>query len=269
MIGWESVREADARAPATPREARLGRYALWQLRDYLWEKGIGTAIVMVFTGLLFIYPIRGMGASPQLSPDQLRSTVQGAFAELIGMLVLLGVLFATNGIVSDDRKHGYYRFLFAKPVTVPRFYAQKFVVYGVGFLIVSALLLALYNLGVRPIIGDRWIMPRLLFPVLAVLFVSLGGIGFLMSSIWRVDWLSFITVYGVSKVLWVLFGTHTDWKGSFVKALPPVHLLDGIYVAIARERPLPVDDLRWLALYGTACFVIGLLVTRHRPLATS
>lgn len=269
MIGWESVRDGEARAPGTPREARLGRYALWQLRDYLWEKGIGTTIVMVFAGLLFLYPLKATAELSRMAPDQLLSAVQSTFAELLSMLMLLGVLFATNGLVSDDRKHGYFRFLFAKPVTVPRFYAQKFVVNGFGFLLVSALLLALYNFGFGPVLRDQWVWPRNLFPVLGLLFVSLGGIGFLMSSIWRVDWLSFITVYGVSKVLWMLFGAHTDWKGTLVKVLPPVHRLDGIYGAIAREQPLPVDDLRWLVLYGTACFVVGLLVTRHRPLATS
>ena len=50
-------------------------------------------------------------------------------------IVSLSVLIAVNGIVSTDRKKGYYRFLFAKPVSAGRaIYAQLFFVYMAGML---------------------------------------------------------------------------------------------------------------------------------------
>lgn len=333
-----------------PRRARLGQYAFWQLRDYLLEKGIGTSIVLVFAATLFYVGLRGEEIRP--APAS-RGEIQFAFAQLLSNLVLLGALFATNGIVSDDRKHGYYRFLFAKPVSVPRFYAQKFLVHLAGFMLVCALLLVAFNVSFGRLIGrgvlpfaPRWLLvalallsaalaaalvvrddrrghfhrsptrgldselrfharqfaeylaaglaasatalllvnlglaiasarnpfpflPTWLFPILAVLFLALGGVGFLMSVVWRVDWLSFMAVYIVSNVLWGLYGSSSSWQGMLVKLLPPVHKLDGIYLAMVHEQPLPTSDITWLTTYGLACFGVGLIELRRRPLASS
>lgn len=259
-------------APPAVRDARMGAYAWWQLRDYLFEKGIGTIIVMLFAGSLQVMALRAQLPSVLVVPfDSLRPTILGSLHQLVSLLVLLGVLFATNGIVSEDRRLGYYRFLFAKPVAVPRFYAQKLLVYGAGFLLVSAFLLLLFNLLV-----SRWLLPGApllpalppkLFPVLAVLFLALGGIGFLVSVVWRVDWLSFMTVYILSATMWPLFGEDGGWRGYAVRILPPLHRLDEVYRAVVRDDVLPMDDLRWIVLYGLACFVIGLAVLRRRSLA--
>jgi hypothetical protein len=40
-----------------------------------------------------------------------------------------------------------------------------------------------------------------------------------------------------------------------------------VYEAVASGRPLPWDLLAWFAGYGAVCFVIGLVVLRHRRLA--
>ena len=71
------------------------------------------------------------------------------FAFLTGTLnalVFLGALFAMNGIVANDRKLGFYRFLFAKPVTPSRYYGQAFVLHWAGFMVVIAVLGALYGI---------------------------------------------------------------------------------------------------------------------------
>jgi hypothetical protein len=268
---WASSQERARPALAT-RSARLGRYGFWQLRDYLMEKGVGTTIVMLFAGSLTFVGVRASLASGRVPPDMARSTINDGFLSLLGMLVLLGVLFATNGIVSDDRKNGYYRFLFAKPVNVPRFYVQKFIVYGAGYLLVSLALVVTFNLVIgryHPEGGVLPVLPKMFFPVLGLLFVGLGGIGFLMSAIWRVDWLSFMTVYIVAQAAWGLFQDDPGWKGTAVHALPPMHKLTGIYRAVTMETPLPVDDLRWVVLYGVACFMLGVVIVRKRALTTN
>jgi hypothetical protein len=111
--------------------------------------------------------------------------------------------------------------------------------------------------------------PILLLPTIAVLYVALGGIGFLLSAAWRFDWLSLTTVLLVSNVLWQLFGHDAGWRGTVVYALPPTHLLEGVYAAVRAGRPLPVGDLAWLVAYGVLCFVAGLVVVRRRPLAAA
>jgi hypothetical protein len=246
-------------AARSPTRARLARYALWHLRDYLRDKGIATLVTICLIGLLTqlsINSARAFGANTSL----LQQAADQAVASTLGWLSILGALFATNGIIADDRKRGYYRLLFAKPASVVAYYASKFAVYGAGFVIVAAVLIGIYNVSV-----ERF-FPALLLPTIAVLYLALGGIGFLLSAAWRFDWLSLTTVLLVSNVLWQLYGRDSGWRGTAVHALPPVHLLEGVYVAVRAGRPLPMGDLAWLGGYGVLCFVVGLVVVRRRPL---
>lgn len=249
-------------APEPRRRARLGRYAFWQLRDYLFEKAIATLFV-VSMGILIDYlawrDLRGRidGAMAAEADGVLRAQ----FVGLLGALTLVGALFATNGIVSDDRKHGYYRFLFAKPASVVRFYAIKFATHGIGFLLVGAVFLGIYAAAFRPF------LPASFFPALALLFLGIGGIGFLLSATWRVDWLSLIFVILVSGVVWDRLEHVPGWRW-LAHLFPPVHKLGDVYKAVAASTALPAGDLLWLAGYGLVCFLLGLVVLRVRPLAT-
>lgn len=249
-------------ATGSTRRARLGWYSVWHLRDYLRDKGIATLITIVLLGYLnqlSINRARALGAASGLM-DQIADQ---AFVSTLGSLGILGVLFATNGIIADDRRHGYYRLLFAKPMSIERYYGHKFAVYGAGFVIVAALLLGIYNAAV-----ERY-FPLVLLPTLALVYVALGGIGFLLSAAWRFDWLSLATVMLGSRVLWELFGQESGVRGRLVRILPPVHVLDGVYSAIRAGRELPTNDLMWAVGYGIACFVLGLVVVRRRSLAAS
>jgi ABC-type transport system involved in multi-copper enzyme maturation permease subunit len=246
-------------APAPPSRARLGRYALWHLRDYLREKGIATLITLALVGYLTQIPIM-RARSAGFGGAAMEQIADQAFVSALKFLGFVGILFATNGIVADDRRHGYYRLLFAKPVSVVAYYAQKWAVYGVGFLIVAGLLLGLHGATVEPF------FPATFLPTFALIYVALGGIGFLLSAAWRFDWLSLAAVLGVSDILWLLFRDDPGLTGSLVRLLPPVHLLDGVYRAVREGGALPVDDLLWLGAYGLACFVAGLAIVRRRPL---
>jgi ABC-type transport system involved in multi-copper enzyme maturation permease subunit len=248
-------------AAASPRRARLGRYALWHLRDYLRDKGIATLITLGLVGYLTQIPIMRARAAG-FGGDLMEQIADQAFISGLKFLGFVGVLFATNGIVADDRRHGYYRLLFAKPVSVAAYYAQKWAVYGVGFLIVAALLLGLYGATVEPF------FPATFLPTIALIYVALGGIGFLLSAVWRFDWLSLAAVLGLSDVLWLLFKDDPGLPSSLVKLLPPVHLLDGVYTAVREGGGVGVNDVVWLGGYGIACFVAGLAVVRRRSLGT-
>ncbi len=241
--------------------ARLGRYAIWHLYDYLRDKGVATVITVGLIGYLNQLPLtraRDFGVAPTLI-DQLGDQ---AFVASMRYLAFLGVLFATNGLVADDRKYGYYRLLFAKPVNVVRYYAAKFLVYGVGFLVIAAALLGVYAGVIEPF------FPAAFLPTLALIYLALGGIGFLLSAAFRFDWLSLAVVIGGSEVLWLLFRDSGGWRAALLKLLPPVHLLDGVYQAVRDYRSLPVGDLAWLVGYGLGCLVLGLIVVRKRALAT-
>lgn len=250
----------------TARRARLLEYAPWILRDYAMNQGPSTAIVVLMIGFLTLLPvIQGFtGARAHLGqvPELLASRMLHA---MVPPLVFIGAFFATNGIVSNDRKLGHYRFLFAKPVNPPAYYGMIFGLYGAGFLLVCALLMGVWSLAVRPM------FPLELLAVAFLMYVAYGGIGFLLSATWRFDWLSLVTVLLVANVGWSVWGTETGPKRWVLYLLPPVHRASDIYGLVARDTlaSVPWTSIAWLGGYGSLCFLAGLYVIRRRPLGTS
>jgi len=180
----------------------------------------------------------------------------------LGSLLLLGTLFATNGIVANDRKMGYYRFYFAKPVSAPRFYTNAFIANGAGLLLVSLILVAGFAVTIRPVFSVSFL------PVVAAIYVGYGGVGFLLSTIWRFDWLSLVTVAVVSSVAWAMWGEEPGIKGWVVHLLPPMHRASQLYAYVAGVTPsFPWVTQLWLTGYGALCFAIGLVVLRTRSLS--
>ncbi len=91
--------------------ARLARYALWQARDFAYARGAPTLIVGALLALQVQLSLRGSVGRVALDEEAARQY----FAALLGPLALFATLLGTNGIVSGDRAHGYFRLLFAKP----------------------------------------------------------------------------------------------------------------------------------------------------------
>jgi hypothetical protein len=191
------------------------------------------------------------------------SVVQGFFSDSLASFILLGTLFATNGIVANDRKTGFYRFYFAKPVSAPRFYTNAFIANGTGMLTVSLLLLVAFALILRPL------LPLSFVPVVAGMYVAFGGVGFMLSTIWRFDWLSLVTVAIVSSLGWAMWGEDRGIRGWLVHLLPPMQRSSELYAYVAgTTTSYPWAAQLWLTGYGTLCFVIGLWILRTRSLAT-
>ncbi len=244
------------------RAARMGRYTLWQLRDYAMNQGPSTALVLALAGYLFIAPALAAGEGRYTLHTLPLGATRRIFLQLSGYLVFLGALFATNGIVANDRKFGFFRFYFAKPVSPPRFYANAFAANGLGFLAVSLLLWGVFSAIVRPVGDARWPL------VIAGMYVAYAGIGFLVSVISRFDWLSLLSVVFAAQIGWTFWGRDGGIRGALVHLLPPLHRGDELYAAVALAQPIPWPLFAWLAGYGAACFVLGLVVLRRRPLAS-
>lgn len=244
-------------AGPVPGRARLRSYALWQMRDYLLAKGIAT---MLINGLMLFLV---WSALPDAGGGPRGAGVAAFFIEFMNNIVLFGVLFATNGIVAEDRKLGYYRFYFSKPVSVAAFYTQKFAVHLLGLLLISGLLLVVYGFLIEP----RY--PSAYFPVIIMMAIGLGGVGFLLSALFTLDWLSLFAIYAVSDIGWRLYGDHPGLRGVLIRGFPPVHRLRDIYAAVTHDRPIPMEPFWWIVTYGIACFVIALVVISRRRLATN
>ena len=269
----------DSTSESTPRRSRMGAYALWQLRDYLKDRGLPTAIIALLFGYLSLMPLlASSGLNANLSSTS--APEHGAAAELMtrvttafihsfaGTLVFLGALFAMNGIVANDRKLGFYRFLFAKPVSPMRYYGQAFLVHWAGFLGVLTLLGLLYRIVLGPVL--TW--PLML--VVSVTFLCYAGIAFLLSAAARWDWLSLVAVSVAATFLWGLYGKSTHPAATLLYLLPPLHRTDDLYLYAAginlagtSPPPFPSHLLVWFASYGAVSFVLGLIVPRFRRLA--
>ncbi|HUQ46598.1 MAG TPA: hypothetical protein VM033_08120 [Gemmatimonadaceae bacterium] len=264
---------------ATPRRARarLGAYALWQLRDYFMDRGAPTVLV----GTLFGYMVAGpmvasvSGRLERMSPAALarlggmeaaRMAIVGEvtatfLTALLGNLVFLGALFAMNGIVANDRKLGYYRFLFSKPLSPASYYGQAFLLHWAGFLAVTTLMGLLFHALIGPVLTGR------LYAAIALMYLCYAGIAFALSAAARWDWLSLVAVTVASNYLWMRYGESHSALGALLYLFPPIHRTSEVYSAVASGVALPWHLLGWYAAYGAVSFAIGLVVLRHRRLA--
>ena len=262
---------------AAPRRGHVGLYGLWQLRDFLFDRGAPILIISSLLGYLTVAPmLPGLHRNLASLPPRLITKwggIDGATAVLmkdfnelflrnfLGAVVFLGALLAMNGIVATDRKLGYYRFLFAKPVAPWRYYGQAFLIHWAGYLAIVSLLGAVYGVLVWPILG--W--PLLI--VMTLMFLVYGGITFVLSAAARWDWLSLVTVTVAASYFWDRFKDSESVVATLLYLLPPLHRTAEVYNAVAKGDPLPWQLLEWFAGYGAACYVLGLLVLRLRRLA--
>lgn len=237
---------------------RLGRYSLWQFRDFCVERGVAILIIGFLWGYVLVQPMRSaMGAKwAEKGSPGLALTLQVAAA-----IVSLSVLIAVNGIVSTDRKQGHYRFLFAKPVNPVLFYAQLFVVYMAGVLLAMLILASLLH-SVLPTFD---IVSYLLYA--ALIYIAMGGIGFFLSVATRFDWLTLAAVWLGSRVLRGVYGPRHDWRSKLVEVLPPVHKLDTVADSLIATRSADTSDVVWLLAYGLLFFAAGLVILRRGSLA--
>lgn len=238
--------------------ARLGRYSLWQFRDFWLERGIGILIIGFLWGYVLVAPMRGSMGTQLSAPN---SPLIGIILQVASAIVSLSVLIAVNGIVSSDRKQGYYRFLFAKPVSAVAFYAQVFFVYMAGMLIAMLILASLLH----TVLPTFSIVNYVLYA--ALIYVAMGGIGFFLSVATRFDWLTLAAVWLGARVLRGVYGPQNDWRSKLVELLPPVHKLDDIANSLIAHRTAEMWDVVWLVGYGAAFFVLGLVMLWRGRLA--
>jgi ABC-type transport system involved in multi-copper enzyme maturation permease subunit len=267
--------------------ARAGAYALWQLRDYLKDRGLSTLVVAALSAYLGWSMMTDSSPMPRPS-DAASAELLARFGSagavyaarraefsfhfmrsMLGAMIFLGALFAMNGIVANDRKQGFFRFLFAKPVTPSRYYGQAFVVHCVGFLLVMVLLALLYGVIVWPVLTLQFML------VVGLMFVAYAGVAFLLSAAARWDWLSLVAVSVAATFLWTKFGASTHPLAKLLYLLPPLHRADEVYVAVsgtpvisaAGAPDVPWPLVLWFGGYGILCYIAGLIVLRFRRLA--
>ena len=263
--------------PARRHRGLVGLYGLWQFRDYLMDRGASTLIVLGLFGYLSLGPqlavlhsrtehvtaaqMAQAGGAQAWRTTQLQPLTQNFLANFLGVVVFLGAVFAMHGIVANDRKTGFYRFLFAKPVSPSRYYGQAFVIHWAGFTALVSAMAVVYGALVQPILS----VP--LVTAVAVMFLMYAGIEFLASSLARWDWMSVVAVAVAATYLWDRFGRSPSPVARLVYLLPPLHRTAEVYSAVAQGDTLPWQLLAWFGGYGLVCVVAALFVLRYRRLA--
>jgi hypothetical protein len=240
------------------RAAGLARYSIWQFRDFAVDRGLSILVIGFLWGYALIEPIRHV-VGPQVAGSA--SPLWVVAVQVSSAVVSVAVLVALNGIVSADRKAGYYRFLFSKPVNPVLFYAQLFFVYMVGVIAAMFLLSSLLHKML-----PTFSIPHFLLYT-ALVYIAMGGIGFFLSVTTRYDWLSLAAVWLGSRVLRGLYGAGKDWRSKLVEILPPVHRLDDVANSLIGTGSAHMTDVLWLFGYGALFFVLGLAALRWGSLA--
>ncbi len=239
---------------------RVARYALFQCGDYVRERGVPLLLVGALLLLMAAQGALGSGGI-DLAGAELRTLATAAlFLELFApTAVLIGV----NGIISGDRKHGYYRLIFAKPVSPPRFYAQAWLVSLAGTLTASLLVI----MGFSALFGAIPVVASLHFVLLY--YILFGGVGFLLSAVTEYDWVALGVVWSLAWLLRSWLPASENWFGRVVDAiLPPLHLLAGASATLLSGESIGTLSWWWIVGYGVAALAAGLLVVRHRSMAS-
>lgn len=234
---------------------RLAKYALWQFRDFVMEKGLSILIIGVLLGFLQLLPFR-LSGSPVMSPEMITRVV----TTLAKTVVLIWVFIALNGLISNDRKLGYYRFPFAKPIRPFHYYGQLWLVYLVGVLAALVTLSALFV-----VFAGRFNVWNLVLYT-TLLYVALGGIAFFVSAITRHELPLLAAIWLGSSVLRAMYGDDTGWRNRALDMLPPVHTLDTVANSLIATGRADLLHVLWLAGYGALFLVLGLIVLHRRPL---
>ena len=248
------------------RPARLGRYALWQFGDFGFNIAIITIILFALLGAIFIMKLNAQAA---YFASQKMTMPAGAklqsFTMLLSMFTYVAPFIAMSGVVASDRTSGYTRFLFAKPVSPVRFYAQSVLVRLIGCVLVGCALLLFWGRYYPPGFSLRFVVD------LIGAFFAIGGIIFLLSVVTRYDGLIAIGFVLASFVIWEEWGQATGIRHAVTYLVPPIGKLSathawflglsdlGSIVAV----PFPTKWFLWTSGYGLACLVLGLVLLRR------
>jgi hypothetical protein len=256
--------------PFVRRRARLGRYALWQFYDFGVSIAFLTILIFALIGVSFLM---SLSAQEAFLVSQHRTMSLGQkltyFKQLAEMFTSLTPMLVMSGIVSTDRTSGYTRFLFAKPLSPTRYYAQAVFVKWIGYLLVGHLLMWWYGFY-APIPDYSW---RAVV-ALSSPFISVGGILFLLSVLTRVDGAAGILFLLCSAIAWDRWEHVTGFRHALTYVLPPLTKVAAIqewFIGIngagtVMEIPFPAKWFWWLTGYGLVCLVVGLVILRRAPL---
>ncbi|MGQ0702802.1 MAG: hypothetical protein ACT4PM_06685 [Gemmatimonadales bacterium] len=241
------------------------RYLGWMMRDAAVRPGLAA---LVFAALFAFLATRLPGP---LGPPM----IEQLLVRMVGQFDWLIVLIATTGLVSTDRSTGFYRALFSHPINPAAYYLQRWILCGLG----AVLVIPLSALAFQLVTGTfPWSGPLIVRFLLK--YLLLGGLTFAFSTVIRGDWVFAFTISVVQSILRLLELSGAQLSGftrTLAHVMPPFHVgstgLTGSSPAALRSLSLSVvypsgSELTHALLYGAGILALALAVLTFRPLGS-
>jgi hypothetical protein len=245
------------------KRGRLTKYAIYQLGDYMRERGVFVGLIGIIIGWGALLGIRGQYGIGWKTMDGASLLSEGVIRSALTQLSFFTVLLSVAGVVANDRKHGYFRLFFAKPVNVVRFYLQAFAAAWVGALLVMLILHGIWSL-VAPAVAPWGTLRAMTFQ-----FWVAGSTAFLMSTLVKWDWVATGVLWGGSEIFREIYRNDSGAIAWLVRHFTaPTHVIGELRDAAYNGTWPDNEKLTWALLYGAACMVLAVIVLRRRPLAT-
>lgn len=238
--------------------ARLARYSRELARDFLVERGIAILLILgIFTYAQSVANAETWAAMAEpLAAKQVAQFAAGFAASNL----LLVAMVAFIGIIASDRKAGYTRFLFAKPLDPVAYYAAKWLVHG-GMLLAC---LGLWAFVVA--VSRQWFDPMPFAMIVGVRLFLYGGMLVLASSVGRAEFLWFALVY-ISGFILRLAGANWNWPPEVAQYAAPWTSLDTFDAAAQAGRRVTLMEVGYPVAFGLACLVLAMVIIRRRSLS--
>ena len=230
----------------------LLRYAPRHFGDLLMTRGAP----MVLIAFVFILP---------MSLGDIQGTPEGVeianiFGELLGTLGVFFTLLAAYGLTGADVRQGFYRFVFAKPISPVGYYALSYLQTTVVFVLGVLATVALFAVMITPV----WPGPRL-GDVVANYFL-LSALILVLSRVTNGDWLVALVVLSLSQGLRSSYPADESLIGKVLDViLPPTNT----------GRLFPLDGgVNWEPLltqlgYSLLLFIVAMVVVRKVPMGSA
>lgn len=247
----------------------LMRYARYQVPDFILHRLSLPLILIVFAAGLPTYLMMTHAPPGWIQSPQGISQVKQLFEQAIGLYLPLGAFVGAVGVISGDRQQGYFRFLFSKPVNVPAYYAQAYLLNAIVYVAVFGVIVWAYGAYTIHFSIHRSMEAAVLT------FVLIGGIGLLLGAVTRFDGVALIAVYVAALILQQLTAARPGvpngglpaWLAFIGRILPPATALDALRMHLYAGEALDAAQLWHVLGYGGGAAIAGFILLRRLPLA--
>lgn len=233
------------------------RYLLVHVKDVARIQVLLYAVVAFGLAIVARKIMGSAGANSLDAADLLRSILNGT--------LMIAILMATGGVAGPDRKQGFYRAFFSKPMAPWWYYLQRWLV-GLAAVLTIPLWLAL---AFQIVFGKGSNLTLELFASVALAYLLIGGAVLLFSTVTARDWLVVFLLYFMQRRM-------EEAQEMLTRIGQAVPKLVDVAVTVLPPFGLTMDigtlpsgqGLLHAILYGVAMVAIALAVLILRPLGS-